>query len=633
LSAPALDAGEARFRLIIERNADGVVVLRDDGRIAYANPAAEALLGRPAEALVGQPFGVPLLAGETTEVDIPHPGGEVRHAELRVVRTEWAGAPALLASLRDITARRRSEAAFRESEERFRLLVEGVRDYGMIMVDPLGRIVSWNSAAERLTGFAEPEAVGRHFRLLFTPEDSADGVPESELAIAARDGRADDERWHARRDGTRFWASGVVTPLYDDDGRLRGFAKVLRDITERRRMEEELRRRADELLEADRQKNNFLAMLAHELRNPLSPVLNALELMKLPDIPPERLAQARAMVEEQVRHMAALVDDLLDVSRITRGKIALKRQRLDLNELLRGAVEAARPLMESHQVELEVLPASEPLPVEADPTRMVQVLANLLNNGAKYTPAGGRVAISARREGEQVEVRVRDNGVGIDARTLPRVFDLFAQADRTLDRTQGGLGIGLTLVRNLVELHGGTVSAHSDGLGRGSEFVVRLPAARQAPGPDGVAARPEPPQQASSPSARKLRVLVVDDNRQSAESLAVLIRHWGHHPCLAFDGDEALEAADRHLPELILLDIGLPKLDGYQVAARLRERPEAADLVIVAMTGYGQDDDRRRALDAGFDIHLVKPVEPKFLRNLLADPGQVRRPAARGPIG
>jgi PAS domain S-box-containing protein len=621
-TGPAVESGDSRFRTLIERNADGMVVLRAEGTIDYVNPAAEELLGRPSADLVGGPFGIPLIVGGTTEVDVPRPGGDVRHAEMRLVDIAWEGRPALLASLRDVTDRRRSERALRESEERFRLLVEGVKDYGIITLDTDGRIESWNTGAERVTGFPEADAVGDHFAILFTPEDVAAGMPEAELRRAVQAGRADDERWHVRRDGTRFWASGVVTPLYDELGRPRGFVKVLRDTTERRRMEEELRRRAEELAQADRQKNEFLAMLAHELRNPLAAVVNAVHVMRLPDQEARTIDRSREIVEQQVGHMARLLDDLLDVSRITRGKVTLHKEPLDAAQAVARAVESVRPGAEArgHRLSFEV--ADVPLIVEADATRLEQVFTNLLNNAIKYTDDGGEIRILARREAGEAVVGVRDTGIGIDPQVLPRVFDLFAQADRSLDRAQGGLGIGLTLVRNLVELHGGRVDASSDGPGRGSEFVVRLPSS-SIPCPP-----PTPPAAAADGRRDGLRVLIVDDNLHAAESLAVLLRHWGHHVALAHDGPEAIRAAHEHRPSVLLLDIGLPRMDGYRVARRLREHPAFQGLVIIALTGYGQDEDRRRSRDAGFDHHLVKPVDLKFLRTLLSD--HLLRPAATG---
>jgi signal transduction histidine kinase/CheY-like chemotaxis protein len=369
-----------------------------------------------------------------------------------------------------------------------------------------------------------------------------------------------------------------------------------------------------EIQEANRGKDEFLAMLAHELRNPLAPVLNAAHVLRA-GAGGEDAAAAQEMIERQTRHMARLVDDLLDVSRITRGKIQLRPEPIELSRVVERAVDSTRPLSEArrHTVEVNVPPG--PLRVLADATRVEQVLANLLNNAAKYTEEGGHISLTAAAEGEEAVIRVRDNGIGIAPDMLPRVFDLFMQAHSTLDRALGGLGIGLTLVRRLVELHGGTIEAHSEGPGKGSEFVVRLPLLeRPGPGP-----APEPAAPAAA-RASPQRVLVVDDNRDAAESLALMLRLDGHEVRVAHDGPAALEAAHAFGPEVVLLDIGLPRMSGHEVAARLLQQPHGGRRLLVAMTGYGQDEDRRRSRDAGFDHHLVKPVDPQTLRDLLACP-------------
>jgi CheY-like chemotaxis protein len=378
---------------------------------------------------------------------------------------------------------------------------------------------------------------------------------------------------------------------------------VARDITERIRMEEALK-------EADRRKDEFLAMLAHELRNPLSAIHNALQLARK-SRKPEHLAWAQDVIGQQVKHLARLIDDLLDVSRITRGKIQLRRERQDLAPIIHRAVETVRPLIEARQHQLTVSLTSGPLRLEADPTRLEQILVNLLTNAAKYTEEGGRIRLTGRRDGGELVLAVRDDGVGIAPEMLPHVFEPFTQVARSLDRSQGGLGIGLTLVQKLAEMHGGSVSAASDGPGRGSEFTVRLPAPREVPAP------PEPQATAAGGAGRGLRILVVDDNRISARGLADLLGLSGHEVRTAFDGRAALDAARRHRPEVVLLDIGLPEMDGYQVAAQLRREEGLKDALIVAITGYGQEQDLRRSREAGFDRHLVKPVDLEALEELL----------------
>jgi signal transduction histidine kinase len=372
---------------------------------------------------------------------------------------------------------------------------------------------------------------------------------------------------------------------------------------------------AEQLAEADRRKDEFLAMLAHELRNPLAPILNAVHLLRLPGANGAAAQCARDIVERQVRHMARLIDDLLDVSRINRGKIQLRKEAVELAAVVSRAVETTTPLLSSRNHELVVALPPEPVWLEADPTRLEQVLANLLNNAAKYTEPGGYVWLTAECEGAEVVIRVRDTGVGIPPDQLDAVFGLFTQLDRSLaSPSQWGLGIGLALVRTLVQMHGGSVNASSAGPGQGSEFVVRLPVLR---GPVRQAAANQPPARART-GDKGLRVLVVDDNRDSAESIAMFLELAGHAVRLAHDGPAALEAAAAFHPDVVLLDIGLPHLNGYEVARRLRAQVGSREAFLVALTGYGQPEDQRRSREAGFDRHLVKPIEPDQLTDLLA---------------
>jgi signal transduction histidine kinase/CheY-like chemotaxis protein len=366
------------------------------------------------------------------------------------------------------------------------------------------------------------------------------------------------------------------------------------------------------LQDADRRKDEFLAMLAHELRNPLAPVRNALQLLRLTGTQDATVERVRAVMERQVGHLVRLVDDLMEVSRITRGKIELRRERIDLAAVLRSAVETSQPLVDAagHALVLD-LPL-EPLPLDADPVRLAQVFANLLNNAAKYSERAGRIVLRARREATEIVVTVCDDGIGIDPQMLPHVFDLFTQIDSSHRRSQGGLGIGLTLVRSLVDLHGGRVSARSDGVGRGSEFTVRLPLATGASKPAGAT-----PALTSPPVP--LKVLVVDDNRDAADSLGVLLDYLGYNVQVAHDGPTALQQVDLFRPALVLLDIGMPKMDGYEVARRLRAQERWRDLVVVALTGWGQEEDRLRTREAGFDHHLVKPTDLGALQSLLLE--------------
>jgi CheY-like chemotaxis protein len=415
-------------------------------------------------------------------------------------------------------------------------------------------------------------------------------------------------------------ARGV--PVQNERGETTAWAGINLDISRRKQIEEELR-------EAGRRKDEFLATLAHELRNPLAPIRNSLSVLRLAgaNTGAERIYE---MMERQVDQMVRLVDDLLEVSRITRGKIELRRERVELGSVLRAALETSRPLMEASSHRLEVSLADEKLVLDADAVRLAQVFANLLNNAAKYTEERGHIQLSARRAGDEVVVSVRDDGVGIPSDRLEEVFDLFAQVDRSLARAQGGLGIGLTLVRRLVEMHGGRVEARSGGPGAGSEFVVALPLARSTA--RAGAAESERADARPAVNAPR-RVLVVDDNRDAGESLEMLLRVLGVESRVVHDGESALAALRAFRPEMVLLDLGMPGMDGYEVARRIRERPEDGEPVVIALTGWGQPEDRRRTREAGFDHHLVKPVGLGVLQSLLAAldaPERARGAAAQG---
>jgi signal transduction histidine kinase/ActR/RegA family two-component response regulator len=378
----------------------------------------------------------------------------------------------------------------------------------------------------------------------------------------------------------------------------------LRDyLAERARTEEALR-------EADRRKDEFLATLGHELRNPLAPISNSLHLLRLTLAPDDKTDRICDMMERQLKGMVRLVDDLLEVSRITRGKIALRREEVSLAAVVRGAIDTTRPLLDAARHELVVSLPAEPLLLDGDALRLGQVFANLLNNAIKYTPARGRIAISAWRDGDDVVVTVRDSGIGIPPEMLTRVFDMFMQVPRQAEPQPGGLGIGLTLVRNLVEMHGGRVHARSDGPGRGTEIVVRLPLAEPA----------RPPSDAPSPPPATLpcrRVLVVDDNRDAADSLGLLLELLGAQVEVVHDGPAALRALERYQPAVVVLDIGMPGMDGYEVARRIRQHAQARDVVLVALTGWGQEEDRRRCRSAGFDHHLTKPIDVQAFQALM----------------
>lgn len=493
-------------------------------------------------------------------------------------------------------------------EEQYRLLTENVKDFAIFLLDKDGKIATWNTGAERITGYTESETIGQPFALLFRPQDIVNREPDKELSIAVEKGRSEDERWHVRKNGDQFWAMGVVTPLWDDGGRLRGYAKIMRDITERKKAEMDL-------ADANRRKDDFLAMLAHELRNPLAPILNGLLLLRLEPNVSSNGQQAIGMMNRQARQLTRLVDDLLDVSRITTGKVSLRKERVELHAIVSQAVETVRPLVDSRKHELAASLPSETVWLEADPARLTQVLANLLNNAAKYTEPGGQIRLTVEREGSDVIIRVQDTGIGILAEMLPRIFESFVQGDRSIDRSQGGLGIGLTLAKSLVEMHGGRIGAYSPGVGKGSEFVVRLPVV-----PEVKPLEPEAVEKPQTTGITPLRLLVVDDNPDTVESLAMLMRLHGHDVRTAESGPAALEAALADDRDVIMLDIGLPSLDGYEVARRIRAH--SAKPVLIAMTGYGQPEDRQKSKKAGFNYHLTKPVDVARLQDLLSKVGR-----------
>jgi PAS domain S-box-containing protein len=681
----------------------------------------------------------------------------------------------------------------------FRFLVENVQDYAILMLDTEGRVATWNPGAERILGYPEQEILGQHFSRFFTPEDVRRGLPERELKMAAAEGRALDENWAVRKNGSRFWASGVTHPL--TDGTLHGYVKVFRDLTDKKRAEDRLRdqtqisetlnrigrllaveldvtkllqkvtdeattltralfgaffynrigpqnemfslytlsglpremfskfplprntplfdpvfrgddtirlddveqdprfgqnppfngipeglpavrsflgvpvvsrsnevlggmffghtrpgvftarderlvvgiagqaaiaidnarlfedarrlsdtlrRQNDELADTDRRKNEFLAMLGHELRNPLAPIANALHIIQQEKQVTPIIEQATGMAYRQVLHLTRLVDDLLDVARITRGTIQLHKSRVELAQVISRAVETAQPMIAAGRHELSVSYPRDTIWLDADGARMQQVIVNLLSNSSKFTPPGGRIWLTAHWEGQNVVIRVKDTGLGIAPDLLPKVFDLFTQAERSLARSEGGLGIGLTMVRKVVDLHGGAVEAYSPGLRQGSEFVVRLPILEVE---RFVSSRPthEPAPLKPPKAGRPLRLLVVDDNVDAAQSLAMLLRAVGHEVVgIVHSGPEAVEAIGNTVPDAVLLDIGLPGLDGYEVARRVRKDRRCAKVRLIAVTGYGLETDKQRSAEAGFDHHIVKPIDPTRLLALLA---------------
>jgi PAS domain S-box-containing protein len=611
------------YRQLVHGAQDCAIYLLDrSGHVVSWNRGAERLEGYSAAEIIGRHFSV-LYPPEAIERRSPERELKMAQESGRLEDEGWRvrkdgsrfWANVVITSLhdeagalrgfskitRDLTERRHQEETLRQSEERFRVLVDGLKDYAIFMLDTDGRITSWNSGARRITGYQAEEIRERHFGVLY-PQAALDRkLPEQELAMAREHGRFEDEGLRLRKDGTTFWANVVVSPLYDQEGMLTGYANVTRDLTDRKR--------AESLEQAERHTSEFLAMLAHELRNPLAPINNALHLLGLK--PPADATEkwVREVLHRQTGQITRLIDDLLDVSRVTRAAIPLNRRALDAGAVVRAAAEGSMQWMQArgHGLSIE-LPPNETLTVLADEARLTQVLHKLLHNAARYTPEGGQVSVAAFRENDEVVICVKDNGVGMDADLLHSAFDLFKQGQQAVQRPQGGLGIGLTLVQRLVRLHGGTVEARSAGLDRGSEFTVRLPALNEAPVSE--AAVPE------RPSSTPRKVLVIDDNSDAANALRMLLENDGHNVRVAHDGVSGLALAREYRPEFLLLDIGLPRLNGYDIAASVRGDPELKHTTLVAITGYGQVHDRARTAAVGFDHHLTKPVEFSALQEL-----------------
>jgi PAS domain S-box-containing protein len=476
----------------------------------------------------------------------------------------------------------------------------------LFITDAQQRCVFMNPAAERLTGYAFEELRGCRLADVVLPQRHNETV--TPFAMHPLESGSDGLQREARfihRDGHTYDVSVTTSTLRDDRGASVGAIVEAQDISQRKRAQEQLN-------DADRRKDEFLATLAHELRNPLAPVRNAVQYLRLKGPPTPELAWARDVIDRQTQAMTRLIDDLMDVSRISRGKIELQRQQVDLATVIANAVETSQPKIEmfNHLLTVNLPPA--PVMVDGDPTRLSQVFLNLLNNAAKYTDPGGRIELLAALDDRDVVVSVRDNGIGIPAANLESIFEIFSQVEGALSRSRGGLGIGLSLVKRLVEMHGGSVEARSDGLDQGSEFVVRLPIVVQL----GDRA---PRRAGAAPVASRadLRILVVEDNHDAAESLSMLLRMLGHRVVMAFDGQEALALAESFSPHVLLCDVGLPKLNGYEVARAIRRESWGDGMVLIAITGWGQDHDRHHSHEAGFDRHLVKPVDVPALMHML----------------
>jgi PAS domain S-box-containing protein len=749
------------LRVTLSSIGDAVITTDTSGNVTFLNPVAQSLTGWSLDEASGVPLdAVFKIVNEETRQTVENPAiralreglvvGLANHtlliakdgterpiddsaAPIRNAGGEVAG---VVLVFRDVTERRKAEQALRDGEERFRLLVEGVQDYAIFMLDPQGTVVSWNAGAERIKGYRAEEIIGKHFSCFYPPDAVESGWPERELQTAAKEGLFEDEGWRLRKDGSKFWANVVITALRDETGKLKGFSKItrdlsdrkradavlkdseiryrrlfesakdgilildaqtskiidsnpfmtdllgysheeflgkelweiglfndkeasqsvyrelqkngfirydqlpfeskngkkvevefisnvyaedhhqvvqcnIRDISERCRLERQMQEQAAALAELDHRKDEFLAMLSHELRNPLAPIFNAVQLLQLQKGKSAVQQTAQAIIERQVGQLTHLVDGLMEVSRTLTGRIQLRREQIAVSRIVERAVETARPLIDQRRHELTVSLPPDPIWLYADAARLEQAVVNLLTNAAKYTEKGGHIWLTVQQEDNECVLRVRDTGVGISPELLPHIFDLFTQAERSLDRSQGGLGIGLALVQRLTEMHGGRVEA-SSAFGQGSEFVVRLPVLSSPALPP-----PSTHKETAERTARPLRALVVDDNVDAATALELLLQESGHLVRVAHTGPTGLAAALDFRPDVMLLDIGLPELNGFEIARRIRQQPTLRNIVLVALTGYGREKERQRSQEAGFDHHLVKPADFGTLEQIL----------------
>ncbi len=613
----ALEESESRLRAIVHQAMAGIAQCDLEGRFLLVNRRFCEIVGYSREELL-----------KLRHQDLTHPLDQERNAseffrhlaeqsgyviEKRYVRKDgsevWVRnsvavlcdaegkSQSMVAVVIDVTESKRAE-----ERVRFQAHLLDAVGQAAIATDPDGKIIYWNHYAETLYGWTGAEALGRS--IVEVVADRTMKEQAVEIMSLLRAGQSWSGEFLVRhRSGRTFPAFVTDTPIFDSEGCLQAIIGVSTDITERKRVEEALR-------DADRRKDEFLATLAHELRNPLAPIRNSLHILRLSsgiDPATERVCE---MMERQVGHLVRLVDDLMEVSRITRGQVELRTEPVELAAVLRSAVEASRPLIEASGHQLAISLPAEPLIINGDPVRLSQVFANLLNNAAKYMDEGGQIWLGAKQQDDTVLVSVRDTGIGIPAEMLPHIFKMFIQVDRSTRQAQGGLGIGLTLVRTLVEMHGGQVEARSLGVDQGSEFVVRLPLSKEA----SVSGRNT--LDARAPVLPNHRVLVVDDNRDAAESLGLLLKLLGAEVRVVNDGPSALEILPSYRATVVLLDIGMPGMDGYEVARRIREQPESRDLMLIALTGWGQEEDRRRTSQAGFDHHLIKPADMTALKSL-----------------
>jgi PAS domain S-box-containing protein len=628
-----LRESEERFRTLADSSPVPIWVTDPTGGIEFLNAAYCDFFGVSVEEVRGPKWATLLHPDDAdpyvaayyealrqrktfrAEARVRRADGEWRWVDTRGVPRFSEGGEFLghVGSSPDVTEMKIAQQALRESEEQFRTSFE-LAAVGQAQVNPFtGRFERLNQKFCEIVGYSEEELQS------MTPADIThpdDRQPYVDIYPRFLRGEIEEfiiEKRYVRKDRKIVWVSVAAKLIRDSDGRPLRTIGVFQDITERKRAEEELK-------QADQRKDEFIATLAHELRNPLAPIRNAVEMLALCQSSDPDFEWSRNAIDQQVKHLACLVDDLIDVSRITRNRLVIKKERVSLTDVINAALDAARLLIDQRGQLLTVALPVEPVYLSADPVRLTQIFMNLINNAAKYTHEGGQIWVDAERKNDRVKVRVADNGIGISTEELSRLFDMFYQVDRSYEQAHGGLGIGLTLVKRLVEMHGGTVEAKSAGIGQGSEFVISLPVLVSS------SAQLKDKHAVEQKDKKRRRILVVDDYPSAAESLARRLKRFGNEVETALDGFEGIKRAEKFRPDVVLLDIGMPKLNGYKAAQTIRQQPWGKDMVLIAFTGWGQEEDRQRTREAGFDAHLVKPVDYMELSELLekfARPGHL----------
>ena len=664
-SGKSLDQSEERFRLLVEGVTDYAIFMLDpQGQVLTWNAGATRIKGYQPNEIIGQHFSK-FYPPEALQRHLPEHELQVAAAEGRFEDEGWRvrkdgtrfWANVIITALRDdtgelrgfakvtrdLTQRREHEESLRQSEERFRLLVEGVSDYAIFMLDANGYVMTWNSGAERIKGYQADEIIGQHFSKFYPSDVVETGWPEHELEVAAAKGRFEDEGWRIRKDGSKFWANIIITALRDESGRLRGFAKLTRDLSERKRVEalEADGAQRDEMLEAERSarmaaqraarmKDEFLATLSHELRTPLTSILGWTHVLRIQGTPkPEDFQRGMEVIERNTRAQAQLIEDLLDLSRIMSGRIRLDVQQLAIAEVVQGAIESVEPTAQTKGVRLESILDPRGGTVSGDPGRLQQIFWNLLSNAIKFTPKGGKVQVLLQRIDSHIEFSVSDTGIGIPASFLPYVFDRFSQKDTSTTRSHGGLGLGLAISKQLVELHGGSLHAKSPGEGQGATFIVHLPLTileAKAESANRVhpthAAAEEP---SLLPSLAGVHALVVDDEADARDLIQRVLKEQGATVSVAASGAEAMRIMETSELDILISDVGMPDMDGYQLMRRVRaSEPKGRRIPALALTAFARAEDRKRALLAGYQSHVAKPVDMAELVIVIA--GLVSRP-------